>query len=50
MSSWVAAVEPWIYLGASVLSLSFVWREWTAAHAERLKHEAEDIKFYDALR
>ncbi len=46
---WLVHVENWVYLGATVLALSHAWREWTAAHTERLRHAAEDIKFYDAL-
>ena len=46
----VPHVEGWIYFGTSVITLGFVWRQWSNAHAERLRREAEDIKFYDALR
>ena len=46
---WLVYVENWVYLGATVLALSHAWREWTGARAERLRHAAEDIKFYDAL-
>jgi len=47
---WLFVVEPWVYFGAAVFSLSYAWREWSAAHTDRLRHEADDIKFYDALR
>jgi len=50
MANWISYTEPWIYFGASILSLSYVWREWTHARAERLRREADDIKFYDALK